>query len=231
MSHKRILTSTPSSEIYERFMVPAMFARWAEILLELVDPQPGERVLDLACGTGIVARTGAPMVQPDGEVFGVDINPTQIITARNIAPSIDWREGDALSLPFTDQEFDLVVCQQGFQFFPDQVQAVREVHRVLTPGGRVGIAVWSSIDKCPGYPALVHALERRVGPSADGYLTMGSEDSTDIRRVFVDGGFPDAAVVTRSSDAKYSSSEEFMRAIVVGAIMRRTNAKFSEASS
>ena len=228
MSQQRILTSTPSSEIYERFMVPAMFARWAEILLELVDPQPGERVLDLACGTGIVARTAVPMVQPDGEIFGVDFNPTQIATARSIEPSIEWREGDAESLPFTDQQFDLVVCQQGFQFFPDQVQAVREVHRVLKPSGRVGISVWSSIEKCPGYPALVHALERRVGASAAGYLTMGSSDSSGIGRMFADGGFPDAEVVTRSSDAKYRSAEEFMRAIVVGAIMRRTDAQFSE---
>ena len=102
-----------------------MFAKWSTILLELVAPQPGERVLDLACGSGIVARTAAPMVQPGGEVFGVDFNPAQIATARAIDSSIEWREGDAASLPFTEQEFDLVVCQQGFQFFPDQVQAVR----------------------------------------------------------------------------------------------------------
>ena len=95
------------------------------------------------------------MVQPGGEVIGLDFNPDQIATARSIDSSIEWREGDAASLPFTEQEFDLVVCQQGIQFFPDQVQAVREMHRVLKPGGRVGIAIWASIEKCPGYPALV----------------------------------------------------------------------------
>ncbi len=155
MSRQLIQTTTSPSEIYERFMVPAMFAKWSTILLELVAPQPGERVLDLACGTGIVARTAAPMVQPGGEVIGLDFNPDQIATARSIDSSIEWREGDAASLPFTEQEFDLVVCQQGIQFFPDQVQAVREMHRVLKPGGRVGIAIWASIEKCPGYPALV----------------------------------------------------------------------------
>ncbi len=227
MSQQPIQTTTSPSEIYERFIVPAIFAKWSTVLLELVAPQAGERVLDLACGTGIVARTAVPMVQPGGEVFGVDFNPAQIATARSIDSSIEWREGDAGSLPFMDQEFDLVVCQQGFQFFPDGVQAVKEIHRVLKPGGRVGISVWSSIEKCPGYPALVHALERRVGSSAAGLINMAGE-SNEISRWFADGAFPDADVVTLSSDASYASAEEFTRAIVVGAIMRRTDAQFSE---
>ena len=211
-------------------MVPAMFARWAKVLLELVAPQPGERVLDLACGTGIVARTAAPMVQPGGEVFGVDINPAQIATARSINSSIKWREGDAGSLPFTDQEFDLVVCQQGFQFFPDRVQAVKEIHRVLRPGGRVGIAVWSSIDEFPGYLALVHALRRRVGSSAvrPMYDLSALSDSSKFSRIFTEGRFPNADVVTLSNDAIFTSAEEFTRAIVVGSIMRRTDTQFSE---
>ncbi len=117
---------------------------------------------------------------------------------------------------------------KGFNFFPDRVQAVREIHRVLKPGGRVGIAVWSSIEKCPGYPALVHALERRVGSSAAGLINMGSSDSNEFSRLFSDGGFPDAGVVTLSNDAIYASAEEFTRAIVVGAIMRRTETQFSE---
>lgn len=222
-----IQTTTSPSEIYERFMVPAMFAEWSKVLLGLVTPHPGDRVLDLACGTGIVARTAAPMVQPGGEVIGLDFNAAQIATARLIDPSIEWREGDAASLPFAHQKFDLVVCQQGFQFFPDGVQAVKEIHRVLQPGGRVAISVWSSIEKCPGYPALVHALERRVGSSAASLIQMKGE-STEISRLFADGGFPNVDVVTRSVDASYSSAEEFTRAIVVGAIMRRTDAQFSE---
>jgi len=230
MSQQPILTTTSPSEIYERFMVPAIFARWSRVLLEQVEPQPGERVLDLACGTGIVARTAASMVQPGGEVFGVDFNPAQIATARSIDSSIDWREGDAASLPFTDQEFDLVVCQQGFQFFPDRVQAVKEIHRVLKPGGRVGISVWSSIDKLPGYLALVRSLERRIGQSAVGLMDDLSvlSDSNEVSRFFADGGFPVADAVTLINDVVFPSAEEFTRAIVVGSIMRRTDAQFSE---
>lgn len=230
MNQHPIQTTTPPSEIYERFMVPAIFGRWAEILLELVAPQPGERLLDLACGTGIVARTAVPMVQPGGEVFGVDFNPAQIATARSIDSSIDWREGDAGSLSFADQEFDLVVCQQGFMFFPDRVQAVQEIRRVLKPGGRVGIAVWSTIDKAPGYLALVHALERRVGSSAARLMDdlTALSDSGEVSRFFADGGFPNAEMVTLSNDVVFASAEEFTRAIAVGSIMRRTETQFSE---
>jgi ubiquinone/menaquinone biosynthesis C-methylase UbiE len=171
MDQQKIKTTTSPSEIYERFIVPAIFARWSRVLLELVAPQPGDRVLDLACGTGIVARTAAPMVQPAGEVVGLDFNPAQIATARSIDPSIEWREGDAGYLPFMDQEFDLIVCQQGLQFFPDRVQAVTEMHRVLKLGGRIGISVWSSQETRPGHFALAHALERRMGPSTAGAAT------------------------------------------------------------
>ena len=230
MVRQPIQTTTSPSEIYERFMVPAIFGRWSAILLELVAPQAGERVLDLACGTGIVARQAASMVRPGGEVFGVDFNPGQIDIARSIDPSIEWREGDARSLPFTNETFDLVVCQQGFQFFPDRVQAVKEIHRVLKPGGRVGIAVWSSIDKLPGYLALVHALERRVGSSAAHLLDdlTALSDSKEIGHFFAEGGFPNADMVTLSNDVVFTSAEEFTRAIAVGSIMRRTDAQFSE---
>jgi len=89
------------------------------------------------------------MIQPGVEVFGLDFNGAQITTARTMDPSIDWWEGDAGALPYADGEFGLVVCQQGFQFFPDRVQVVKEVYRVLKPGGRVGIPVWSALEQVP----------------------------------------------------------------------------------
>ena len=230
MSGQSIQTTTSPSEIYERFMAPAIFSHWSETLLELAAPQPGEGLLDLACGTGVVARMAASRVQPGGKVVGVDFNGAQIATARNTDPSIDWREGDASALSFPDHEFDLVVCQQGFQFFPDRLQAVREINRVLKPGGRIGIAVWSSMEKSPGYLALANALGRIVGPAATRPLDeiFAFPDPNQLRRPFADGGFPEATVVTLSREAIFASSEEFTRAIAVGSIMRRTDAQFSE---
>ena len=170
------------------------------------------------------------MVQPGGEVYGVDFNGAQISIARSMEPSIDWREGDAGALSFADHEFELVVCQQGFQFFPDRVQAAKEINRVLKPGGRVAIAVWSSIEKSPGFLALALALGRIIGPSAAGLLDelFSFSDAKEVSRCFADGGFPDATLTSPSRDAVFTSAGEFTRALAVGSIMRRTETKFSE---
>lgn len=230
MREQPIQTTTPPSEIYEQYMVPSIFNRWAAALLESVSPQPGDRVLDLACGTGVVARMAAPMVQPGGEVFGLDLNGAQIATARTIDSSIDWQEGDAGSLSFADEGFDLVVCQQGFQFFPDRVQVVKEIHRVLKPGGRVGITVWSSIGASPGYLAIANSLGKVVGESAAGLLDelFAFTSPDEVGQFFADGGFPDTNVTTPRINAQFSSAQEFTRVLAVGSIMRRTQTKFSE---
>jgi len=230
MARQQIQTTTSPSEIYEQYMVPAVFSRWAAALLDSVSPQPGERVLDLACGTGVVARMAAPMVQPGGEISGLDFNGAQITTARTMDPSIDWQKGDAAELPFADEEFDLVVCQQGFQFFPDRVQAVKEVRRVLKPGGRVAITSWSSIGGSPGYLAIANALGKTVSASAAGLLDELFAFTTpeEVGRFFAEGGFPDAKVTTPRIDAVFASAEELTRAIAVGSIMRRTQTQFSD---
>jgi SAM-dependent methyltransferase len=106
-----------TSEAYERYLVPALFASWAERLLDLVAVGPGERVLDVACGTGIVARRAAARVGEGGAVTGLDRNPAMLEVARaaaiEVGPPIDWRAGDAARLPFPDGVFDVVTCQQG----------------------------------------------------------------------------------------------------------------------
>lgn len=230
MAKHPIQTTTSPSEIYEQYMVPGVFRRWATALLFVLDLHPGDQVLDLACGTGVVARMAAERVQPGGKVSGVDYNAAQIATARTMDSSIDWREGDAGALPYADQEFDFVVCQQGFQYFPDRVQAVKEIYRVLKPGGSVGIAVWSSIENSPGYHAVSIALGKVMGSSAAGLLDelFIFPDSGEVGRFFADGGFPNADVSTLQLDVVFRSTEEFTRTIVVGSIMRRTQTKFSE---
>ncbi len=123
-------------ESYQEYVVGSIFAYWTPRLLAHAQARPGEHVLDVACGTGIVARSVAPLVGAQGQVVAVDYNPAMLAMARTIpAPTgaaIEWREGDAADLP--DCCFDLVTCQQGLQFFPDRAAAVREMRRVSGAG-------------------------------------------------------------------------------------------------
>src|SRR5438105_15897251 len=115
-------------ENYERYLVPAIFGPWAADLLALAAPQPGERIMDLACGTGVVARLTAERVGTAGVIVGLDLNPGMIELARSLpalnGAAVDWRVGSALELPFAHATFDVVLCQQGLQFFPDRSAAL-----------------------------------------------------------------------------------------------------------
>ena len=157
-------------EVYERELVPAVFGVWAPILVELAQPRPSERVLDVACGTGIVARIAATRVGPGGTVVGIDLNPGMLSVARSVASpdprsaeQLQWQEASADKLPFPDGSFNVVYCQLGLQFFPDRPAALREMHRVLGAEGRLALMVWRGIHESLGFAVLAEALERQVG--------------------------------------------------------------------
>lgn len=132
-------------EFYELYQVPRLLEPMALRLLEGVALRPGQRVLDVACGTGIVARLAAPRVAPSGRVIGVDLNAGMLAMARERAGEagleIEWRQADAAAMPFEDAAFDVVFCQQGLQFFPDKPAGLREMLRVTVPGGMVVLSV------------------------------------------------------------------------------------------
>jgi SAM-dependent methyltransferase len=158
------------SEAYERYLVPALFTPWAVDLLARVTPQPQDRVLDVACGTGIVARLAARQIGASGRVTGVDLNAGMLREARThsgkLGAPVDWVEGDVGALPFGEATFDVVLCQQSIQFFSDQTRAVQEMKRVLTPGGRFALNVSRALQYNPYIRALADALERHVGLEA-----------------------------------------------------------------
>jgi ubiquinone/menaquinone biosynthesis C-methylase UbiE len=155
-------------ELYQKYLVPAITTKWAEDLVGRAQPQAGEAVLDIACGTGVVARlVGERMAQ--GHVTGLDLNKGMLAVARTLPSKgmpIDWVEGSALDLPFPAGKFDLVLCQLGLQFFPDQGRALGEMRRVLSPSGRIALSVYSPIERTPGANAFVLALDRVLGPNA-----------------------------------------------------------------
>ena len=156
------------AEAYERLAVPALFAGWARSLVELAAPPAGARVLDVGCGTGIVARTAAASVGAGGWIAAVDSDPAMVAVAREVSAgdsvSIQWQGGDALDLPFDDAVFDVVFCQQALQFLDDPGAALAEMRRVLRHGGRVAIDTWRGVRPGPAAAALGAALARHLGP-------------------------------------------------------------------
>lgn len=153
--------STAAAEVYETLFVPALFAPWSGPMIDAVGVQPGHRALDVGCGTGVLARALAQAVGADGSVTGVDVNEGMLAVARRSAPNITWRRGAAETLPFDDDAFDVVTSQFALMFFDDRAQGLREMHRVLRPGGRLAVAVWGALDDTPGYAAM-HALLQRL---------------------------------------------------------------------
>jgi SAM-dependent methyltransferase len=201
------------AELYERYMVPAIFGPWAEDLLDAAALQPGERVLDVACGTGVVARAAAPRVGPAGAVVGLDLNPPMLAVAAALPPvagaAIAWQAGNAVALPFAERSFDVVVCQQGLQFFPDRPAAMRELRRVLAPGGRVALAVWRSIAHSPGFAVLAHALDRHIGPDLlTGPFSLG--DAAEVQALLEDAGFRDVRIRAAAKTLRFPSPEAFV---------------------
>lgn len=136
--------------LYERSFVPALFAPSAVLLVDAAGIGRGDRVLDVGCGTGIVAREAAKRVGPEGRVVGLDLNPRMLEVARRIAPEIEWRQGDAALLPFENGAFNVVVSQYAMMFFPDPSLALRAMWRVLASRGRLAVAVCGSDGKDAG---------------------------------------------------------------------------------
>lgn len=182
-----------AAELYERYAVPYMSGPWARGLVELAALQRGERVLDLACGTGVVARLAAPKLGPTGKVTGLDLNAGMLAVARSLSPpsgaSITWVEGSAVAMNLPDASFEVILCQQGFQFFPDKPAALREMRRVLIPGGRVLLSVWKTAG--PYNIAVGEALERYVGAeTAIKYrASRVVPDAEELRCLLVEAGF------------------------------------------
>ncbi|HEY1278354.1 MAG TPA: methyltransferase domain-containing protein [Acidimicrobiales bacterium] len=179
-----------AAEFYESAFVPAFFAQWAPLLCDAAGVGPGQEVLDVACGTGIVARTAAERVGSAGRVTGVDLNEAMLTVARRVRPDIDFRTGDAGALPFPDRSFDVSLCQMALMFFPDRAEALREMARVVVDGGAVAIAVPGALDAQAAFQSFVELAGRHAGPEAmtllSTYFACGSLD--DLQQLMESAG-------------------------------------------
>jgi ubiquinone/menaquinone biosynthesis C-methylase UbiE len=199
-------------ENYQRYFVPVIGGPFAADLVAEAALHPGERVLDVACGTGVVARLAADGVGPSGSVAALDLNPAMLSVARSIASSgaaIRWYESSAESIPLPDDSFDVVFCQLGLQFVADQIGALREMRRVLAPGGRVLV---STPPPNAFFDMLDDAFARHVGSEAAGFvrIVFTLNDPATIERLFREAGFEDVTVRTYAKRLRLPVAREFL---------------------
>ena len=193
-----------AAEVYDAFFVPALFDEWAPRMANAGRLKPGQEVLDVACGTGVLARTAAAR---GAAVIGLDINEAMLAVAARKAPHIKWRQGRAESLPFEDNRFDVVLSQFGLMFFEDRITALREMVRVLRPGGRLVVAVWDSLASTPGYAAMVALLQQLFGEDVANGLkapfVLGN--TAALRALFASAGITQTDVTTQVGTARFPS--------------------------
>jgi ubiquinone/menaquinone biosynthesis C-methylase UbiE len=203
---------TVAAERYEAFLVPAIMSAWAPRLVAAAHVQSGDRVLDVACGTGIVSRTAAGIVGPSGHITGLDLNPGMLAVATRLRPDLDWRQGDAVSLPFPDASFDRVLCQFALMFFPDRLTALREMRRVLCPDGTLALSTLDAIETSPPYARQEEIIARLAGPEAAAivHAPFVLHNPATIQSLLADAGFASIEVTTIQDTVTYPSIDAFL---------------------
>lgn len=207
-----------AAEIYDAFFVPALFEEWPQHLIRAAGINDAADVLDVACGTGVLARAVRQQVGQAGRVVGIDINPSMLAVARSRSTNIEWYEGSAEDLPFVTSEFDSVVSQFGLMFFADRRRALREMVRILRHGGRLAIAVWASLEATPGYAAMVRLLARLFGDdTAEGLrapYVLGNRDQ--LAGLFEGLQLVGLQIETRLGHAQFPSVEAWVHTDIKG---------------
>jgi ubiquinone/menaquinone biosynthesis C-methylase UbiE len=215
LSHEMLETTALE---YESRFVPALFHGWAQQLVDAAAPRTGEAVLDVGCGTGVVARLAASRAGSGGRVAGVDANPGMLAVASRLVPQIDWRLGRAESLPFGDAAFDVVFCQFALMFFDDREAALRGMWRTLRPGGRLVVSVFDTLARNTAYAAMAEALQRHVGEVAAAALRMPFSlgDQGGLRALCAAADIHSAEVAAMQGQAGFASVRDMALADIRG---------------
>jgi SAM-dependent methyltransferase len=213
-----ILTDQRAAIAYENGLVPALMHEWPSRLIAAASLRSGGRVLDVACGTGVLSRAIADAVGSSGTVVGLDVDRDMLGVALARRPDVRWVQGNATSLPLATASFDGVVSQFGLMFFADKPRALREMWRVLRPGGRVVVTVWASLEATPAYAAETELVERLAGSPASAPLRLPFSlgDPAVLRALFEAAAIPLASVTCIVGRARFPSIRAMLEADLVG---------------
>ena len=210
--HAQPYSKSPA-ENYQRYFVPSIGSPVAEDLIETAGLRRGERVLDVACGTGVVTRLAAECVGPSGSVAGLAPHPGMLAVARAATPSgvsIDWYEAGAEAMPLPDDSFDVVLCQMGLQFMSNKPAALREMRRVLRAGGRIYVNVPGP--KPPLFGIMTEALTKHIAPQAGTFvdIVFSLHDVAELTKAMRDAAFGEIDVQTGPKSLRLPAPADFL---------------------
>ena len=203
---------------YESFFVPALFEVWTKHLIDGARIQEGSHVLDVACGTGVLARNALARTGANGRVVGADPAPGMLAAAKEIEPGIDWVLCSAEALDVDDDSFDCVISQFGMMFFQDRQKSADEMYRAIKPGGSLAIAVWRSVEHNPAYADIISVLEEQVGTAAADALRLPYSlgDASEVTKVLESSGFTDIKVEAKTESATFPGTRQMVEAELRG---------------
>ena len=209
--------SASAAEVYNAFFVPALFEQWTDVILGVADVRPGHRVLDVGCGTGVLARAAHARVGEHGHVAGLDPNDGMLSVARRAEPDIEWQPGLAEQLPYPDHSFDRTVSQFALMFFTDPKAALTEMSRVTRPDGRVTFAVWDRLDNNRGYARLATLIEELFGSDAADAIRVPYQMGDVVSLVdLAADALSDSTVTHHPGVARFESIEAWLHTEIRG---------------
>lgn len=202
-----------AAEGYENFFVPAIFQQWPPKLMNSVGLSAGSNLLEVGCGTGVLAREAVKLVGTQGSVTGIDLSESMLGVARRLAPEALFQQGDVQKLPFSDHNFDHVIASFVLMFVPDQITAIKEMWRVLKPGGKLAVSVWESLDNNPAYADLVNISQRLINKDAATSLAwpfaLGADGA--LQSLLTEAGIGQADIRSHAGRAVFNSIDQFVR--------------------